>query len=451
MRKLSQYIVKEILFSIAIGAAITTGLAFIELFFGTPINLNLEGLKRLFFSFLMAFILTFLNSIYLNLVNHQIKWHPSKDYLRILAGFIGSIPISLFGIWLVHLIVNVGFENYTFQQFLEKQKTISYFGSLVITFVVSLIFHVFFLYNKLQENKFNEQKIIAGNANAQFESLKNQIDPHFLFNSLNVLSSLIEENTENAQRFTTSLSKIYRYVLEQKDKELVPLKEELDFAKTYMKLLTMRFENSLTYTLPESFIDENAKVVPLSLQLLLENTVKHNIVSDQQPLHISIMLEGDYIVVSNNLQTKEVLGSGKGVGLKNIINRYAIITERQVKIEKNDLTFNAKIPILTKEVSLIKNKFYNEDDAYQKAKKQVKEIKNFYINLITYCIVIPLLIYINYKSSWDFKWVVFPILGWGLGLALQAFSAFGQGRNWEERKINEIMEKNQIIKNRKWQ
>jgi LytS/YehU family sensor histidine kinase len=93
------------------------------------------------------------------------------------------------------------------------------------------------LYKKLQENKFKEQKIIAGNASAQFETLKNQIDPHFLFNSLNVLSSLIEENPENAQKFTTSLSKIYRYVLDQKDKELVPLKEELNFAKTYMKLL----------------------------------------------------------------------------------------------------------------------------------------------------------------------------------------------------------------------
>src|SRR5690606_2120763 len=140
-------------------------------------------------------------------------------------------------------------------------------------------------------------RVIAGTASAQFESLKNQIDPHFLFNSLNVLSSLIEENPENAQRFTTSLSKIYRYVLEQKNKEYVTLQEELNFASTYMKLLKMRFENSLEYKLPEGPIDPDAKVVPLALQLLLENTVKHNVVSEKNPLRIEIRVEGDYLVI----------------------------------------------------------------------------------------------------------------------------------------------------------
>src|SRR5690606_17573701 len=118
-----------------------------------------------------------------------------------------------------------------------------------------------------QEQKVREQKIIAGNASAKFESLKNQIDPHFLFNSLNVLSSLIEENPAQAQKFTTALSKVYRYVLEQKDKELVPVSEELSFAKTYMSLLRMRFENSVIFHLPDAIPDPDAKVVPLALQL----------------------------------------------------------------------------------------------------------------------------------------------------------------------------------------
>src|SRR5690606_37534350 len=114
-----------------------------------------------------------------------------------------------------------GFENKTINQFLKTEKASNYLVAMIITIIVTLAIHLIYFYKAYQESKLKEQKIIAGNASAKFESLKNQLDPHFLFNSLNVLSSLIEENPENAQKFTTSLSKIYRYVLEQRDKELV--------------------------------------------------------------------------------------------------------------------------------------------------------------------------------------------------------------------------------------
>ncbi len=403
------------------------------------------------YSVYFGFVLTIINSTFFDYLNHRVQWNEQTEKYRIVIGFIGSIPLTLIGTWFVRLTINVWINNQSFEAFIKDQKFSNYILILIITFVVSLFFHAIFLYRKLQENKVKEQKIIAGNASAQFETLKNQIDPHFLFNSLNVLSSLIEENPENAQRFTTSLSKIYRYVLDQKDKELVPLKEELNFAKTYMKLLSMRFENSLTYSLPDTLMDDDAKVVPLSLQLLLENTIKHNIVSDIQPLHITITVEGDYLEVSNNLQKKEVLQSGSGVGLKNIVSRYAILTGKPVLVESNDANFLVKIPILTKEIKLINHKKYNEVDAYLKAKKQVKDIKDFYGNLISYCFVIPLLAWINYQTSWEFKWFIFPMLGWGLGVALQAFTVFGYGRTWEERKISELMEQQQNINQRKWE
>ena len=436
---------------LAIALVISVVLSAIAFLFEREFNLDKAFVREFWYGTLMAFMLTLINSTYFDFLTSKVNWNPNKEYQRILAGFLGSIPLSLAGIWLVRFIIEIIIEKKSMDAFWENQIFSNYLGSLIVTFVVLLIYYLITLYKKLQENKFKEQKIIAGNASAQFETLKNQIDPHFLFNSLNVLSSLIEENPENAQRFTTSLSKIYRYVLEQKDKELVPLKEELDFAKTYMKLLTIRFENSLTYSLPETQIDPEAKVVPLSLQLLLENTIKHNIVSDMQPLHISISVEGDYLVISNNLQKKDVLKSGEGVGLKNIVSRYAILTSKQVNIESDTSSFKVKIPILTKEISLIKNKKYNEVDAYLKAKKQVKDIKDFYGNLVSYCVVIPILAYINYQTSWQFKWFVFPMIGWGLGVALQAFSVFGYGRSWEERKISELMEKQQYNNQQKWQ
>ncbi|MBK9254278.1 MAG: histidine kinase [Saprospiraceae bacterium] len=403
------------------------------------------------YSVYFGFVLTIINSTFFDYLNHKVIWTPQTEKYRIAIGFLGSIPLTMMGAWFVRLTIDVWINNQSFDAFIKGQKFSNYILILIITFVVSLFFHALFLYRKLQENKVKEQKIIAGNASAQFETLKNQIDPHFLFNSLNVLSSLIEENPENAQRFTTSLSKIYRYVLEQKDKELVPLQQELDFAKTYIKLLTLRFENSLTYSLHETLIGHDAKVVPLSLQLLLENTIKHNIVSDKQPLHISISVDGDYLNISNNLQKKEVLQSGEGVGLKNIVNRYAILTKKPVLVESDEVNFMVKIPILTQEIRLINHKKYNEVDAYLKAKKQVKDIKDFYGNLISYCFVIPLLAWINYQTSWEFKWFIFPMIGWGLGVAIQAFSVFGYGRTWEERKINELMGKQHNINQSKWE
>lgn len=313
---------------------------------------------------------------------------------------------------------------------------------LIATLLVSIwIYRIIYSIHKKQESKVKEQKIIAGTASAKFETLKNQIDPHFLFNSLNVLSSLIEENPENAQRFTTSLSKVYRYVLEQKDKDLVSIEEELAFAKTYMNLLQMRFENSLTYEVIIDTIQPEAKVVPLSLQLLLENAVKHNVISEQKPLHIKIYIDNDVLVIQNNYQKKSVLQDGQGVGIQNIVSRYDIITDRKVTIEQNENTYAVKLPILTKQITIMENSIYDEENAYYKAKKRVEELKGFYGNFTTYCIVIPSLVLINYFTYWDHKWFIYPMLGWGLGVLFHGVSVFGYGKSWEERKIQEIINK----------
>lgn len=319
---------------------------------------------------------------------------------------------------------------------------------LIATLFVSFWIYKFILsIIKKQESKVKEQKIIAGTASAKFETLKNQIDPHFLFNSLNVLSSLIEENPENAQRFTTSLSKVYRYVLEQKDKDLVSIEEELTFAKTYMNLLQMRFENSLTYEVLIENVDSEAKVVPLSLQLLLENAVKHNIISEQKPLHIKIYIEKDALVIQNNFQKKAVLQDGQGVGIQNIVSRYDIITGRKVTIEQNEHTFTVKLPILTKQITIMENSNYDAENAYYKAKRQVDELRKFYTSLISYCVVIPFLIFINLRFSSQFQWFWFPMFGWGFGLTMKGLRAFGYGANWEERKIQQLLNKEENKQN----
>lgn len=450
MQKAIQYIIQTIFKGIIIGLIIAIVLMSIEYVFGTKHQLNFKLVQDIVYYIFYGVVLTLINGTYFDYLNNRVQWQPKWERYRILIGIVGSIALTMVGIFFIRFVIFVGFEQKTVVDFIQNEHIKFYVFALLITMVVSLVFHTIYFYKKSQENKVKEQKLIAGNVSAQFESLKNQIDPHFLFNSLNVLSSLIEENPDNAQKFTTSLSKIYRYVLEQKDKELVTVEEELNFAKTYMELLAMRFENSVTFSLPEEVTSEEAKVVPLSLQLLLENTIKHNIASDTQPLHISITIEEGFLVVTNNLQKKEVLQKREGVGLKNIVNRYAILTDKQVRVESNEQHFKVKLPILTKQLNIMKNTSYNETDAYFRAQKRVNDIKEFYGNLLSYIFVIPFLIFINYRTYWEFQWFWFPLFGWGLGVVFHGFSVFGYGQSWEDRKIREFMEQDKSNQH-KWE
>ncbi|MBP1841584.1 2TM domain-containing protein [Formosa algae] len=444
MKKLLESILSGVIVGIAIMVIDQT----IQFFSGATFEFNEDFFRSFLYYLIYSVPLSLVNSYFFHYLNYKIVWKRYTKY-RMLIGFLGSVSITLITIFFVRAFIEVVVEGETWQEFIDSEKTAFYFSALLITLVISLFFHAVYYYKELQKSRLKEQKVIAGTASAQFESLKNQIDPHFLFNSLNVLTSLIEENPHSAQRFTVSLSKIYRYVLEQKDKELVTVEEELKFAKTYMNLLKMRFENSIVFNLPEDYDNPEAKVVPLSLQLLLENTIKHNTVSEQKPLKIDITIEDNVLVVKNNLQKKEVLQTRKGVGLQNIVNRYAILTNRKVLVDETQTYFAVKLPILTKRIAImeIPKHNYNEQDAYNRAKKRVEEIKGFYGNLLSYCVVIPFLIFINYQTFWGHQWFWYPMLGWGMGLVFHGFSVFGYGKSWEERKIEEILKEEKQQKN----
>ncbi|MBK0369195.1 histidine kinase [Flavobacterium agrisoli] len=402
-------------------------------------------LVTFFISCMYSFGLGFGNGFINVFLDRKWDWLEQTN-LRVYFGIICTILYTVPVVLGINYLVFVVLQDVTLAVFFGARMIWVHLFYIILSLGVSTFLQArSFMIKWKQASKIEitQQKIIAGTANAKFESLKNQIDPHFLFNSLNVLSSLIEENPDNAQRFTTSLSKIYRYVLEQKDKELVSVEEELKFAKTYMNLLKMRFENSLSFSLPD-FENSNAeaKVVPLSLQLLLENTIKHNVVSEQKPLHIRIFEQDNYLIVENDLQKKKVLQERQGVGLQNIANRYALITNRKVIIDENEQKFSVKIPILTKQVSVMDTfSRYAEDATYFRAKKRVKELKEFYTHLTVYCCCIPIVIVTNLLVVPSFHWFWFTVFGWGFGLSMHAFKTFGYGSTWEERKIKELMNK----------
>ena len=395
------------------------------------------------FNQLYSFVLGFSNMYFFQYLE-RIEWKKTDTIKRIVLGILGAAIITLVGLFLLRAATTFYYTDKTFVEFLANEKFTHYQFGLWITLTIVIIFHVIYFYNKYQQNRIKEQKVIAGTASAKFDALKNQLDPHFLFNSLNVLTSLIEENPENAQKFTTSLSKVYRYVLEQKDKELVTVDEELAFAKTYMSLLKMRFEDSIIFEMPEKALNPESKVVPLSLQLLLENAVKHNMVTASKPLHIKIYEDSNYLVAENNLQPKQIVKKSSGAGLNNIMQRYDLLTNKKININKEASRFAVAIPMLTKQISIMRTESTNSiDENYLRARNHVEELKGFYYSLISYVIVIPFLIFINYKFSWGFQWFWFPMFGWGFGLAVQAFRVFVNdgafGRNWEKRKIEEFM------------
>ncbi|MGB3150345.1 MAG: 2TM domain-containing protein [Maribacter sp.] len=395
-------------------------------------------------TFVYAFIITATNVYYNEYLTRKYSWEQETQK-RLWYGALGSILLTIIAYGVARMLHEVLLYGKGFIQFIQNENISNYIFVLFIAVLVSAIIHAFYFYKALQDTKVKEQKIIAGSASAKFDALKNQLDPHFLFNSLNVLTSLIDEDPDQAQKFTTSLSKVYRYVLEQKNKDLVSVDEELQFARTYVKLLKMRFEDSIVLDIPEKAMDPEAKIVPLSLQLLLENAVKHNVVTSSKPLHIRIYEEGGLLKVANNLQEKQVVKKSSGVGLQNIKQRYDLLSNRNMGIFNDGKNFMVQLPMLTQQVSVVETQEeFIDDKRYQKAKERVEAVKGFYGNLIAYCIVIPCLAVLNYKTT-SFPWIIFPLLGWGFGLLTHGMEAFGYnplwGKRWEEKKLRELMDK----------
>jgi PAS domain S-box-containing protein len=190
-------------------------------------------------------------------------------------------------------------------------------------------------------------KLQKENLQSQFDVLKQQVNPHFLFNSLNVLTSLIRLEPALAEKFTEHLAKVYRYVLENKDNELVTLSTELDFLDAYLFLINIRFMDKIVVNFKIPDEKRNFRVIPLAMQLLIENAIKHNSMSKKSPLVIDIFIdENNRLNVVNNLQEREAHMVSTGVGLKNIENRYRLLNNSVPVFEKTATHFRALIPLV---------------------------------------------------------------------------------------------------------
>ncbi|GAB4017846.1 sensor histidine kinase [Spirosoma koreense] len=206
-------------------------------------------------------------------------------------------------------------------------------------------------YRRLEDVQLRAERLEKENIQAQFAALKSQVNPHFLFNSLSILSSLVYVDADLSEKFIDQLSRAYRYILEQKDNERVPLRTELEFIEAYRFLLNIRFENKFDIFIDVPELDQtHYSIAPLTLQLLVENAVKHNRMSTREPLQVHILLEGESLIVQNNLQPRPQSETSTGVGLQNIITRYALLTDQSVWVGENDGNFIVRIPLLAQTV-----------------------------------------------------------------------------------------------------
>lgn len=227
--------------------------------------------------------------------------------------------------------------------------------SLGFSFRINLFLHcinaIVFYMNKYKVVQIEAEQLKKQSIEARFDALRSQINPHFLFNSLNVLSSLVYRDPDTSARFIEQLSNVYRYLLNNQDQKLIPLREELEFINSYYYLLKMRFQENLNiaHEIPET--KKDYYIAPATLQLLIENAIKHNVVSKKNPLDIKIYIENgkpeiNKIVVENNLQPKPVQEASSKLGLKNIKSRYTFLAGREAVEIITAPNFIVKVPLI---------------------------------------------------------------------------------------------------------
>ncbi|MBN1119186.1 MAG: histidine kinase [Bacteroidales bacterium] len=262
------------------------------------------------------------------------------------SNLIALLTFIFYGI-IVSIIVPYYFGTYIWKLTGDNLKYAiieNAFINIAIDLVVISVYYSFYLvyyWNKALE-RYEDLK--RENINAKYNALKNQVNPHFLFNSLNTLTGVVEQDQQLAVKYIKKLSDIYRYVLEQQNKELIQISKELEFLNDFIYLSEIRHGEGLKTEISIGSADKY--IVPLGIQLLVENAIKHNIISDDQPLSIQISEEDGYLVVKNNLQKKNSIKNKEPQGIENLINRYEYISDKPVQVEESANEFVVKIPII---------------------------------------------------------------------------------------------------------
>ncbi len=232
----------------------------------------------------------------------------------------------------------------------EAHTVLTFKLSLGFAFRVNLFLHcvngIYYFVNRFNQAQLLAEKLKKENIESQFAALRSQVNPHFLFNSFNVLSTLVKKDPDTASKFIDQLSTVYRYLLQNQQNEVVTLKEELAFLDSYIFLLKMRFQENLKIKIDLPDAAYGTLIAPSTLQLLIENAIKHNVVSKSNPLTIKIFTDHERLVVENTIKLKEIKEESTYIGLKNIRRRYDYLYGEDAIITNSNGVFKVKIPMI---------------------------------------------------------------------------------------------------------
>jgi two-component system, LytTR family, sensor kinase len=292
-----------------------------------------------------------------------------KNCIRLIFAF--RIIIQLVLTSIISIIITVGLHYFGMKYFellcANCIEDILEFKNLLLTvvlltFLINTIYESFFLFNQLSETALETERYKKESIEAQYQNLTSRLNPHFLFNSLNTLTTVVEEDPKKAVNYIRELSVVYRYVLNSQRAAWSDLTAEMKFTQSYILLLKMRFEENLRISLDICESHQNYHILPMTIQLLIENAVKHNEISDIHPLEIKIYCEEEMLVVSNKKQIRNIMPSTTKVGLHNISERYRFLVNKEVIIEDKDDSFTVKIPLVK---TLGKDIDHITDEEYQ--------------------------------------------------------------------------------------
>ncbi len=258
----------------------------------------------------------------------------------VLIALIVSLSTISLGVYLYYLAKGLNTSNFLLHLFTIE------LSSAIKQFVVwILLVSAFFFYTIWRKAIVREQQLREENLKYKYRNLKSQVNPHFLFNSLNTLSEIVYDNAKKADSFIQRLSGIYRYILDNEETDLIPLKEELDFVEQYFNLQKERDNGKISLKIDIQNKDRY-KIIPVSLQLLVENALKHNAISMEKPLEIRIYNTDEYVIVSNTLQRKSIIENSTQTGLSNLRDRVKLIMGKEIIVEEENNRFNVKLPVV---------------------------------------------------------------------------------------------------------
>jgi len=295
------------------------------------------------YTILIAFVVWEGNRFLLFTLRAYFDWlnKPIKKIIAlVIAVSFYTVPISILMLTAWYHIFMQGVINWQ----------VVYDATLIMLVCVAFIVHIYetvFLVKQAENDKLKKEQLERSRVEAELEALKNQVDPHFIFNSLNTLSHLIEDKPAKAKEFNDSLADVYRYILQNKAKDLVLLSDEMQFVQDYFLLLKIRFEKAVQLIIEA---DENTfnnyLVPPISLQILLENAIKHNEFSDAKPLLIMVEMKENTLLINNETRKKTLRKPGSKIGLQNLAERYKLITGKEIIIQDANNTFTVLLPLL---------------------------------------------------------------------------------------------------------